>query len=188
MANRIFIARHGETAWSLSGQHTSVSDIPLTEHGREQASALAPRLAGETFELVLCSPRLRARDTCSLAGYGDLAQLTDDLVEWDYGEYEGLTTPQIHSDRDVDWNLWRDGCPGGESPAQIGARVDAVLARFAAIEGDGLAFAHGHVLRALTARYLEMDVAAGARFKLATAALGVLGHEHDNATLDRWSA
>jgi probable phosphoglycerate mutase len=136
---------------------------------------------------VLRSPLLRARETCRLAGFEDVAQTCEDLREWDYGEYEGLTTPQIR-ERDPDWNLWRDGCPGGELPDQIAARVDRVLARFAEVEGDGLAFAHGHVLRVLAARWVEMGVSAGARFKLEAGSLGVLGHERETAVIERWSA
>jgi broad specificity phosphatase PhoE len=188
MAERAFIVRHGETEWSLSGQHTSVTDLPLTEHGREQGAVVAEKLAGETFALVLCSPLERARETCRLAGFGDVAEIDDDLFEWRYGDYEGLTSSEIWESHDPDWVLWRDGCPGGESPAEIGARIDRVLVRFAAVDGDCLAFAHGHSLRVLTARWLEMEVAAGARFKLAAAAIGVLGHERDTAVLDRWSA
>jgi probable phosphoglycerate mutase len=187
MADRIFIVRHGETEWSRSGQHTSRTDLPLTAHGREQGAVVADKLASETFSLVLCSPLLRARETCRLAGYEDAASLCPELHEWEYGEYEGLTSDEIWARR-PDWVLWRDGCPGGESPAQIGARVDRVLARFAEADGDCLAFAHGHVLRVLTARWLEMDAAAGARFMLAAAAIGVLGHERRTAVVERWSA
>ena len=187
MADRIFIVRHGETEWSLSGQHTSRTDLSLTEAGREQVAGLIPALAAEHFDLVLCSPLRRARETCELTGFADVAQIDADLVEWDYGEYEGLTTPEIRA-RDPHWNLWRDGCPGGELPAEIGARVDRVLARFAEVDGDGLAFAHGHVLRVLTARWLAMEVAAGARFKLAAGAVGVLGRERDTEVIDRWNA
>jgi broad specificity phosphatase PhoE len=186
MADRIFVARHGATEWSVSGQHTSRTDLPLLEQGREQAIGMAETLAGDHFSLVLCSPMLRARETCRLAGFTKAAQLCEDLKEWDYGEYEGLTTPQIR-ETNPSWNLWRDGCPDGETPEQIGARVDRVLARFAAVEGDGLAFAHGHVLRVLTARWLEMEVAAGARFKLDAGSIGVLGHERETAVLERWS-
>src|ERR1700761_1198817 len=139
------MVRHGATEWSVSGQHTSRTDLPLLESGEEQAREAGRKLRGRRFSLVLCSPLLRARETCRLAGFGDVAEICDDLREWDYGEYEGLTTPQIH-ERDPNWNLWRDGCPGGESPDRIGARVDRVLERFAQVDGDGLAFAHGHVL------------------------------------------
>jgi broad specificity phosphatase PhoE len=186
MADRIFVARHGATEWSVSGQHTSRTDLPLLEQGREQATGMADKLAGEHFSLVLCSPLLRARETCRLAGFAEAAAPCEDLKEWDYGEYEGLTTPQIRETNPA-WNLWRDGCPGGETPEQIGARVDRVLAQFAAVEGDGLAFAHGHVLRVLTARWLEMEVAAGARFKLDAGSIGVLGFERETAVLERWS-
>jgi broad specificity phosphatase PhoE len=187
MADRIFIVRHGATEWSVSGQHTSRTDLPLLRQGREQAAAIGHRLAGDSFALVLCSPLRRARETCELAGFAEVAEICEDLREWDYGEYEGLTTPQIR-ERDASWNLWRDGCPGGERPEQIGARVDRVLARFAEVEGDGLAFAHGHVLRVLTARWLEMEVAAGARFRLDAGSLSMLGYEHETEVLLGWNA
>ncbi|MFZ0090594.1 MAG: histidine phosphatase family protein [Solirubrobacteraceae bacterium] len=186
MAHEIFIARHGATEWSVSGQHTSATDLPLLEQGREEAGAMAAKVAGVQFALVLCSPLLRARQTCELAGFSDAAQITDDLREWDYGDYEGLTTPQIRG-RDPSWDLWTQGCPQGETPDQIGARVDRVLARFAEVDGNGIAFAHGHVLRVLTARWLEMGVAAGARFKLEAGSIGVLGHERETQVIERWS-
>ena len=170
----------------MAGRHTGNTDLPLSEHGREMASGLARTLAGQEFELVLCSPLRRARETCELAGYRGAAEIVDDLREWDYGDYEGLTTPEIR-ERDPDWILWRDGCPGGEGPQQVGARADRVLARVAEVERVALAFAHGHLLRVLTARWLEMEVAAGARFKLEAAALGVLGHERENAVIERWN-
>jgi len=185
LAARIFIVRHGETEWSANGRHTSATDLPLTDTGREQAAGLADRLDGEDFGLVLCSPLLRALQTCELAGYGGAAERCDDLREWEYGRYEGLTTPQIHS-QDPDWNLWRDGCPDGETPEQIGARVDRVLERMKRSDGQGLAFAHGHLLRVLTARWVRMEVAAGARFKLAAAGIGVLGHERETEVIERW--
>ena len=165
---------------------TGRTDLPLTGHGRDQAAALRDKLAGEGFDLVLCSPLLRARETCERAGFGAVAQTCDELREWDYGAYEGLTTPEIH-ERDADWLLWRDGCPGGENPADVQARVDAVLARVAGVDGTALAFAHGHVLRALTARWLELDVAAGARFMLAAASVGALGWERRTAVMERWN-
>jgi broad specificity phosphatase PhoE len=186
VAQQIFIVRHGATEWSVSGQHTSRTDLPLLEQGVKQAAEVGAKLAGQSVDLVLCSPLLRARETCRLAGFAEVAELTDDLREWDYGEYEGLTTPQIR-EANPSWNLWRDGCPGGEGPSEIGARVDRVLARFAEGEGNGLVFAHGHVLRVLTARWLEMEVAAGARFKLEAGSLGVLGHERDTQVLEGWS-
>jgi broad specificity phosphatase PhoE len=187
VAEHIFIVRHGETEWSLNGRHTGSTDLPLTEHGREQAAGLGRELDGQPFELVLSSPLERARDTCELAGFGAAAELCDDLREWDYGDFEGMTTPEIHSAHPT-WNLWRDGCPGGESPAQIAARVERVLARISGAHGDAIAFAHGHVLRVLTARWLRMEVSAGARFKLAAAAVGVLGYERDTEVIERWSA
>jgi broad specificity phosphatase PhoE len=186
VAGHVVIVRHGETEWSLAGRHTGRTDLPLTDHGREQATALAATLAGRDFELVLCSPLQRAVQTCRLAGFGDVAELCEDLREWDYGDYEGLTTPQIR-ERDPEWNLWREGCPGGEAPTAVGARVDRVRERLAAVDGDALAFAHGHVLRVLTARWLAMDVDAGARFLLAAAGVGVLGHERETSVIERWN-
>jgi broad specificity phosphatase PhoE len=186
MATRLYLVRHGETEWSANGRHTSRTDLPLTDHGREQAAALAGRLSEPEFALVLSSPLRRARETCELGGYGDRAELCEELREWDYGEYEGLTTPQIH-ERDPDWSLWRDGCPGGESPHEIGERIDHLLGRLAACEGEVLAFAHGHVLRVLAARWLELPVAAGSRFLLAAAALSVLGHERETRVVERWN-
>jgi broad specificity phosphatase PhoE len=187
MAHRVVLVRHGATEWSESGQHTSHTDLPLLPEGEDQARQAGKKLAGHRYGLVLCSPLMRAVQTCRLAGFGDQAELCEDLHEWDYGSYEGQTTPQIR-ESDPDWNLWRDGCPDGESPSEIGARVDRVLERFAAVDGDGLAFAHGHVLRVLTARWLEMDVAAGSRFKLEAGSLGVLGHERDTRVIEAWSA
>jgi broad specificity phosphatase PhoE len=187
MAAQVVIVRHGATEWSESGQHTGRTDLPLLDSGRRQAEAVRTHLAEWNFDLVLCSPLLRARETCRLAGFGDRAELCDGLHEWDYGDYEGMTTPEIR-EQNPDWLLWRDGCPHGELPADIGARVDRILARLAETDGDALLFAHGHVLRVLTARWLEMDVAAGARFRLEAGSLGVLGHERDTTALVRWNA
>jgi probable phosphoglycerate mutase len=186
MLSEIVIVRHGATEWSIAGKHTSRTDLSLTEAGRERAAAVGSWLADRTFALVLCSPLLRARETCALAGFEDAAVIDDDLQEWDYGSYEGLTTPEIRAGN-PDWNLWRDGCPGGESPAGVGARADRVLARLCDADGDALAFAHGHVLRVLTARWLEQDVAAGARFALDAGGIGTLGFEHDNRVLRGWN-
>jgi probable phosphoglycerate mutase len=186
MAGEVYIVRHGETEWSASGQHTSRTDLPLTDTGRQQAQAAAGTLAGIGFSLVLCSPLLRARETCRLCGFEQAAALCDELREWDYGEYEGLTSAEIRT-RAPDWDLWTDGCPGGESPAQIGARIDRLLDRLLGVDGDALCFAHGHVLRVLAARWCELEVAAGARFALVTAGVGVLGHEHATRVLTRWS-
>jgi probable phosphoglycerate mutase len=182
----IVVVRHGETEWSLSGQHTSRTDLPLTAKGRERAAALGPELADWQFALALTSPLRRARETCEIAGYGDRAEICEDLVEWDYGEYEGLTTPQIW-ERNPSWSLWRDGCPGGEQPHEVGARADRALEQMRAADGDVLAFAHGHILRVLTARWLQMEPAAGARFVLRAGALCVLGYERETEVIQLWN-
>jgi broad specificity phosphatase PhoE len=186
MADQIFVVRHGETEWSASGRHTSRTDLPLIEEGRRAAGKLAPRLAEHSFAVVLTSPLRRARETCELAGLGDVAELDDDLREWGYGEYEGLTTPQIREQR-PDWWLWRDGCPGGETPEQVGARADRVLGRLRPVSGEAVVFAHGHILRVLAARWLEMEPAAGARFALKAGALSTLGFEHQTQVLTLWN-
>jgi probable phosphoglycerate mutase len=183
---QIVLVRHGETEWSLSGRHTSRTDLPLLPVGRERAAALGPLLDGWEFALVLRSPLRRARETCELAGFGDRAEVCEDLREWDYGEYEGLTTPEIREQR-VDWNLWRDGCPGGEHPAEIGARADRVIERMHGAGGDVLAFAHGHIFRVLTARWLRMEVAAGARFALRAGAICALGFERETEVIQLWN-
>jgi broad specificity phosphatase PhoE len=183
---RVLIIRHGQTEWSANGKHTSATDLALTEEGRAQARGLAAKIEDETFAVVLCSPLRRARETCELAGFGQRAEIDDDLREWEYGEYEGLTTPEIRQ-RDPDWDLWSQGCPGGERPDQVGRRVDRMLARIRQTDGDALVFAHGHVLRVLTARWLQMEPAAGARFKLAAGSIGILGYERDTEALDRWN-
>ena len=182
----IFLARHGQTEWSANGRHTGRTDIPLVESGRERARALAGALADRSFSLVLVSPLLRARETAELAGFGEVAEVCQDLHEWDYGDYEGLTTPEIRAER-PDWDLWRDGCPGGESPGQVSARADSVLERVERAEGDALLFAHGHILRVLTARWLEMPPAAGARFALAAGALSRLGFERETHVVQEWN-
>src|SRR5947209_1252420 len=165
MPQQIVLVRHGETEWSATGKHTSRTDLSLTEAGRERALALTSELAGWSFTRVVTSPLKRARETCELAGFGGAAELDDDLREWDYGEYEGLTTPEIRSENDG-WNLWRDGCPGGEMPDQVGHRADRALERLRAAGGDVLVFAHGHILRVVTARWLQMGPEEGARFAL----------------------
>jgi probable phosphoglycerate mutase len=187
MPHPILIVRHGETEWSLSGQHTSRTDVSLIPEGRRRAEQIGTELAGREFALVLCSPLLRARQTCELAGLGDQARLTDDLREWDYGEYEGLTTPQIRQ-QNPSWNLWRDGCPGGERPEQVGLRADRVLDRLRGADGDAVAFAHGHILRVVTARWLAMEPAAGARFVLGAGSTAVLGYERETEVILRWNA
>jgi broad specificity phosphatase PhoE len=184
--DRVVLVRHGETEWSASGRHTGATDVPLVEAGREQARSLAPALGTQTFGQVLSSPLRRARETCELTGFGSVAQLRDELQEWDYGEYEGLTTEQIRAQR-PDWDLWREGCPGGESPAEVSARADGLLASLAHADGDVLVFAHGHILRALSARWLEMPVSAGGRLALSAGALSVLGRERETRVLQRWN-
>ncbi len=185
-ASRIVAVRHGETEWSASGQHTSSTDLPLIDAGREQARALEPILRAHDFTRVLSSPLRRALETCELTGFGSSVTKCEDLKEWDYGEYEGLTTPQIRASV-PDWNLWRDGCPGGESPEQIGARVDRVLTLLGESDGDVLLFGHGHCLRVLAARWIEQPVAFGARLALSAGAVSVLGYERDTPVLARWS-
>jgi len=174
----VYLARHGETAWTLSGQHTGLTDLPLTEHGEENARHLGERLKGLTFARVLSSPLQRAHRTCDLAGFGAVAEIDPDLVEWNYGEYEGLTSAQVHA-KNLQWKLFRDGCPGGESVAQIGARADRVVARVRAIQGNVLLFSSGHFLRVLASRWLGLDASGGQYFLLSTAALSQLGYEHD---------
>lgn len=174
----IYLARHGETAWSLSGQHTGLTDLPLTERGAQNASQLKERLSRLTFAKVFTSPLQRAVQTSKLAGFGSVAEVDRDLMEWNYGAYEGRRTVDILKER-PGWQLFRDGCPGGESPADVGARADRVLARVRAINGDVLLFSSGHFLRTLTARWLGLDPSAGKYFQLSTASLSILGFEHD---------
>jgi probable phosphoglycerate mutase len=177
----VHLARHGETAWSLTGRHTGLSDLPLTERGERDARRLAGRLAGLTFARVFKSPLVRASRTCELAGFGGVAVVDRDLVEWDYGEYEGITSAQIRKTR-PDWDLFRDGCPGGETPRQVAARADRVIERIRAAEGDVLVFSSGHFIRVLAARWIGTGVPVpGRKFMLATASLSALGYEHDLA-------
>ena len=164
--------------WSLSGQHTGLTDLPLTERGERNARRLGERLKGLSFAKVFTSPLQRARRTCELAGFGDRAEIDPDLVEWNYGEYEGKRTEEIHAKR-PDWQLFRDGCPGGESPQQIGARADRVIKRIRAIRGNVLIFSSGHILRVLTARWLGLEPVGGQYFLLSTASLSELGYEHN---------
>ena len=176
----IYLARHGETAWSLSGQHTGLTDLPLTERGQQHARLLGERLRGLTFARVLTSPLQRAARTCELVGLGAVAEIDHDLVEWNYGEYEGRTTADIRSQR-PDWQLFRDGCPGGETPDQVGARADRVIRRLRAIQGDTLIFSSAHFLRVLAVRWVALEPAAGKSFVLGTASLSALGYEHDRS-------
>jgi broad specificity phosphatase PhoE len=182
----LLLVRHGETEWSRAGRHTGRSDLPLTEEGRRQAEQVRFRLEGRTFERVLSSPLSRALDTCRLAGFGEQAELRDELLEWDYGAYEGLTTLEIRA-RVPGWNLWRDGCPDGESAADVGARVDAVLGELRELEGDAIAFAHGHVLRVLAVRWIGLEPPLGANLALGTASISVLGRERETPAIWLWN-
>jgi probable phosphoglycerate mutase len=173
----VYLARHGETAWSLTGQHTGLTDLPLTQRGERNARALGERLNGVKFDKVFTSPLLRARRTCELAGFGVAVQVDPDLVEWNYGEYEGRRTSEIHAER-PDWQLFRDGCPGGESPDEVGARADRVLSRVRLVQGNVLLFSSGHFLRVLAARWVGLEPAGGRHFLLNTASLSALGYEH----------
>ena len=175
-----YLARHGETAWTISRQHTGATDLPLTTQGEGEALKLGERLLGLTFAAVLTSPSQRAIRTCELAGFGALAKVEPDLIEWNYGVYEGRTSADIHRER-PNWQLFRDGCPGGESPDQIGARADRVVRRVRAIEGNTLLFSSGHFLRVFAARWLGLDAGAGRYFLLGTASLSVVGYEHDRS-------
>jgi probable phosphoglycerate mutase len=178
--------RHAETEWSINGRHTGLTDIPLTEAGRATARALAARLGEWRFERVLVSPLLRARETCELCGLGDRAEIREELHEWDYGDYEGLTTDEIRAQR-PEWDLWRDGCPGGEQPEQVGARADRVLASVSSVAGAVAAFSHGHMLRVLGARWIELPAAGGARLGLSAGAVSALGYERDTRVLRLWN-
>jgi broad specificity phosphatase PhoE len=184
---QVYLIRHGETEWSLSTQHTGITDIPLTENGRKVAKLLEPVLAKETFALVLTSPLERARETCELAGLGERAEIDSDLMEWNYGQYEGLTPKQIHAQA-PEWMLFNDGCPGGESPEQIGARVDRVIARVRAVEGHVALFAHGHIFRVFAARWLGLPATAGCHFLLHTATLNILSYYRGIPAVKRWNA
>ena len=176
----VYLARHGETAWSLSGQHTGVTDLPLTEKGEQDARRLGERLRGLTLAKVFSSPLKRAARTCELAGFGAVAEIDRDLVEWNYGKYEGRTSAEIHTER-PDWDLFRDGCPEGESPALIGARADRVVSRVRAVQGTVLLFSSGHILRVLASRWLRLEPGAARYFLLSTASLSELGYDHERS-------
>lgn len=184
---QVYLARHGETEWSLSGQHTGITDIPLTENGRNLAKRLAPVLATERFALVLTSPLERARKTCELAGLGAHAEIDRDLMEWNYGEYEGLTPKQIDAQA-PGWMIFTDGCPGGEIPAQVSARADRLVARVRSVEGDVALFAHGHIFRVFAARWLGLPAMAGCHFLLDTATLSILSYYRNLPAIRRWNA
>ena len=184
--NQVFVVRHGQTEWSLNGRHTGRTDIPLTDEGRHQAELAGARLAGHDLALVLSSPMARAYESCKLAGLGDQAVIDDDLLEWNYGEYEGLRSAEIREQR-PGWWMWTDGCPGGETAADVASRVDRVTQRCRAADGDVALFAHGHVLRVLGARWAGQDPVLGATLFLSTASVSVLGSEHDNPVINRWN-
>jgi probable phosphoglycerate mutase len=182
----IVLVRHGETEWSRTGRHTGRTDIELDATGRRDAAAIARRVRGRRWAAVLTSPMRRAMETCRLAGLSGRAVVDEDLHEWDYGQYEGLTTPEILA-RDPTWSLWRDGCPGGEVPAEVGRRADRVIERLKAADGDAVVFAHGHILRVIGARWANEPPAFGARLMLSTASLSTLGWEHGVQALRGWN-
>jgi broad specificity phosphatase PhoE len=185
-AGNLWLIRHGETEWSLSGAHTGRTDLPLTAAGEERAAALGRSLAGRQFALVLTSPLQRARETCRLAGYGAASQMEPNLREWDYGDYEGRTTTDIR--RQVpDWDLWTMGVPGGETVEQVGSRARLVIERSSRAGGDVALFAHGHILRILAACWLGLPPAAGRLFALETGSLSVLGYERETHVIQRWN-
>ena len=175
----VYLGRHGETAWTLSRQHTGLTDLPLTERGEDSARRLGERLKGLTFAKVLTSPLKRAARTCELAGFGGVAEVNRDLVEWDYGQYEGRRSDEIRAER-PDWQLFRDGCPGGESPTQVSLRADRIVRLVRAVSGDALLFSSGHFLRVLAVRWLGLEPTVNCRFfMLSTASLSALGYEQD---------
>lgn len=186
-AKKVYLIRHGETEWSRSGKHTGVTDVPLTEQGRTTARLLQPVLARESFALVLTSPLQRARETCELARLGNAVTVEPDLMEWNYGAYEGLTTREIQQAR-PGWSLFHDGCPGGETPAQVAARADRVLGKVHSTDGNVVLFAHGHSLRVIAARWLDQPPSLGERLLLDTATLSVLGYYYDSPALKIWNA
>ena len=186
MSQEIWLIRHAETEWSRDKKHTGRTDVPLLDEGREHARSLRERLEAVAFEAVFTSPLSRARETCELAGLGDRMELEDALMEWDYGDYEGQTTEEVREER-PDWYLWRDGCPGGESPADLERRADAVIERALAVDGCVALFAHGHILRAVGARWAELPVEAGGRLALVPAAVCILGFERKVRVIGRWN-
>lgn len=186
---RIMLVRHAQTEWSLTGQHTGTTDLPLTDEGRKLTERLRDRLAGERFDRVLCSPLQRARETCRIAGFADEAQLMDDLAEWDYGAFDGRTTADIRGD-DPGWDLWRDGAPGGESPGEVAERMDRVVATLLDTcehGGDALVFGHGHGLTALTVRWLGLPIERGRHLRLGTGAVVLLGWKREVRVLQVWN-
>ena len=190
MLRKVYLMRHGETAWSLSGQHTSRTDLPLTEAGEQAARQLADRLRGVAFDRVFTSPRLRARRTCELAALGPAGEIEPDLAEWDYGDYEGRRSAEIMAER-PGWNIFRDGCPGGEAPAQVAERADRLITRLRSLSGTIALFSHGHFGRVFAARWIGWPAAEGQRLLLGTATVSILGYEHDDPSapvISQWNA
>jgi broad specificity phosphatase PhoE len=185
---RVFVVRHGETEWSKSGRHTGRRDLPLTPDGEAMAAKVGVRLRGERFAAVFTSPLQRASRTCELAGFGAVAEKVPDLMEWDYGEYDGLLIAEIRAKR-PDWLVLRDGCPGGESPDRVAARADRVIARLRSIPGDTLCFAHGHLIRVLTMRWVRLPLETGGRFKISAGSVSILSYEHtlDEPAIALWN-
>ncbi len=186
MPGELWLIRHGETEWSRSGAHTGRTDLPLTDAGRAEAASIARRLAGKRFALVLSSPLQRALETCRLAGYGDVAHIEPNLLEWDYGDYEGRTTADIRQ-KVPGWNLWIEGFPRGETIAQVAARARAVIDRALPAGGDVALFAHGHILRILTACWLALPPHCARLFALSTASVSTLGYERETRVITRWN-
>ena len=187
LEQQIYVIRHGETEWSLSGQHTGVTDIPLTENGRNLARFLHPVLAKESFALVLTSPLQRAKETCKLSGLESQAEIDANLMEWNYGDYEGLTSEQIH-EKTPGWLIFTDGAPRGETPGQVGERVDHVIKRIRAVKGNVALFAHGHILRVLVARWIDLPAMAGRKFLLDTGTLNILTYYRGFPAVKTWNA
>jgi probable phosphoglycerate mutase len=183
---QVFLIRHGETSWSSAGKHTGNTDVPLTENGEREAKEVGETLRGIEFELVLTSPLTRARETCRLAGLAEVADEDEDLKEWDYGDYEGLTTDEIRADR-PGWYLWTDGVLGGESVDVVGLRADRLITRARKVSGPVALLAHGHILRILTARWLGLEPSAGKLFALDPGSISVLGFEHEYPVIKRWN-
>jgi probable phosphoglycerate mutase len=181
-----YLVRHGETPWSVTGQHTGLTDLHLTDNGRQQAKSLKSKLQNHSFSEVWCSPLIRARETCQLAGFSERAEIIPELVEWNYGDYEGLTSAEIKKTR-PDWNVFEYGVPGGESPAQVEARLQAVLTRMQQATGDILIFSSAHVLRVLTGCFLKQGPGFGKHLFLKTASISILGYEHQNPVITEWN-
>ena len=184
---KVYVIRHGETEWSLSGQHTGITDIPLTEKGRNKAKLLKPFLMKKSFVLVLTSPLQRAKETCTLSGLGDQAETESNLIEWNYGDYEGLTSAKIH-ETNPGWIVFNDGAPGGETPEEVAVRADRVISRVVSVKGDVALFAHGHILRALVARWLDLPAGAGRNFLLDTGTLNILSYYRGYPAIQTWNA